>query len=250
VDTLTEPPIRKIQYTEAGQYCKEALQKACDAGSLHLPEVLTDCAYIYTMTGNLKRAEDMYSDASSIAKQRKDAYSLAATEGNLAYIEHALGRRQAADTLYKDSLAISAHLGESEAVLAETHVRYARLLLDLGDEAKAREFFKRATGTMTEQALAALLVDMKQVLAKSLNGAAWELIAAHPSPPVPPSTPRAQNAWQCSNEPVVPTRPDPGVEIPSSTRAAVAQPLGLTLKSCKNLRLPPPAFPASHDESQ
>ncbi|HEX4960398.1 MAG TPA: tetratricopeptide repeat protein [Thermoanaerobaculia bacterium] len=251
VDTLTEPPIRVTQYAEAGLRCNEALEKACDAGSLHLPEVLTDCAYIYTMTGNLKLAEDMYTDASSIARQRKDASSLAATEGNLAYIEHALGRPLAADPLYKDSLAISAHLGESEAALAETRVRYARLLLDLGNEARARDLFKSATSTMTAQALGTLLADMKKVLAKSPNGAAWERIAVQPSPPVPPPAPRAKNAWQCTNdEPVVPSRPDPGAAIPSSTRSAVVQPLGRILKSCKNLPLPPLQIPKGYNETQ
>jgi hypothetical protein len=240
--TLTESPSAP-QYREAGMYCAEAIQKSCQAGSLHLPEVLTDCAYLYFMTGNPKLAETMYTDAGLIASQRKDNSTLAAIKGNLAYLKHARGCPgcpEAAARMYEDSLAVSARLGESDSDLAETRVRYARLLSDLGKEERARELYQNGTRYLTAKDLLHLLKDMQKVLAKSSNGVAWQRIAAHPSPPLPPL---AKYQWECTDEPLMPSRPDAGVTIPASTRPAGLKPLSSTLETCKNLPLPPLQIP-------
>ena len=103
---------------------------------------------------------------------------------------------------------------------------------------------------MTAKDLVYLLEDIQQVLENNPNGAAWQRIAAHPSPPVPPPAQEAKNVWECTkDEPVVPSRPDTGAAILSGTRPAVVlQPLGRTLESCKKLPLPPPQIPKGRDE--
>src|SRR6202023_219538 len=59
------------------------------------------------MTGNLPLAEVMYTDAGRIAAGQivglpKDDHMLAVAEGNLAFVEHALGRPPAAAALDQD----------------------------------------------------------------------------------------------------------------------------------------------------
>jgi len=253
-NTLTEPPFRAVQYIEAGERCSEALGKACEDGSLYLAGVLSDCAYIYTMTGNLPLAEVMYTDAGRIAAGQivglpKDDHMLAVAEGNLAFVEHALGRQPAAAGLYQDSLTISGRLKESETTLAETQIRYARLLFDLDHAKEAAAIYQDATRQMTAKDLGYLLADMRQVLPAGPNPSGWQRIASQPSPPLQPPPSKPKSTLECLPDPVVPTRPDAGAAIPAGTRPAVVQPLGRTLKSCKKLPLPPVQIPKGGDDS-
>ena len=232
-DTLTDPPYRRSQYQEADLRCREALEKACNTGSLHLPGVLADCAYIPTMTGDLTRAAVMYTDAIQAAAKRKDKLAAAIAKGNLAFVEHALGHLDEAARLYNESLGSSSKLGETDADLAETNVRYARLLSDLGTEAKASELFKAATGQMTAKDLGYLLEDIQHVIKANPNPAAWGRIVAHPSQPLPPPQ---RTRMECTRDDFdVTTLAAGGAVIPLGTRPRFAQPPNQNIETCRRL---------------
>jgi tetratricopeptide (TPR) repeat protein len=163
---------------EARRKCQDATLEAQAAKSPGLPAVLINCASLPTMARQFEQAATAYREALNVATQRGDSVIEAVAAGNLAYVEHAVGRMEEALRLYQRSLQISAMIHEQGQEFGFTLIRYARLLSDLGRAQEAAATFergKREAGA-SRQGLSEFLASMTEVLPS--DPPAWRRITS------------------------------------------------------------------------
>ena len=171
---------------EAQRVCRDGVREATDETSLSLPGVLINCAELPMMgkgweeadnasrDARLAKAADAYREAQRIAHERGDAMFEVAAMGNLAYVEHALGKTDEARRLYERALRISDRLGEHGREFKFSLIRHARLLSDLGHESDALALYDRGKQGLEPEELSFFLESMVEVLGGDPPG--WKRI--------------------------------------------------------------------------